>query len=134
MAINDTFQIGEVAVRTGLSLRTLRYWEEAGLITPTGRSDGGFRLYTEIDVQRLLLVRALKPADFTLDELQEILWLRDQLADRSLDAPTRSGCERELGRFLERAADRCRILRERLVAAELAMTALRLSLPPDVDD
>lgn len=131
--MTDTFQIGDVAARTGLSLRTLRYWEEMGLVEPTGRTDGGFRLYTEVDIQRLLLVRALKPADFSLDELQEILRLRDRLAVADLDAPMRAKFEGELESFLERAADRCKILRERLVAAELAMTALRQSLTPNVD-
>jgi DNA-binding transcriptional MerR regulator len=125
---NDTFQIGDVAARVGLSLRTLRYWEEVGLVEPTGRTDGGFRLYAEGDIQRLLLVRALKPADFSLEELQEILRLRDGLADPGLDAATRATLERDLARFLERAADRCKILRERLVAAELAMESLRQSL------
>jgi MerR family transcriptional regulator, copper efflux regulator len=129
----DTFHIGDVAARTGLSLRTLRYWEEMGLVEPTGRTDGGFRLYAEVDIQRLLLVRALKPADFTLEELQEILRLRDLLARDDLDGATRAKSERELERFLERAADRCKILRERLVAAELAMSALRESLTPTAD-
>jgi DNA-binding transcriptional MerR regulator len=88
----------------------------------------GFRLYAEVDIQRLLLVRALKPADFSLEELQEILRLRDALAEPGLDAPTRATLERDLARFLERAADRCKILRERPVAAELAMESLRQSL------
>lgn len=40
-------QIGEVAERIGLSLRTIRYYEEVGLVVPSVRSQGGFRLYTE---------------------------------------------------------------------------------------
>ena len=44
-------QIGEVAERTGLSLRTLRHYDEIGLLRPAGRSDGGFRLYTADDVE-----------------------------------------------------------------------------------
>src|SRR5690348_10590123 len=47
---DPTMQIGEVADRIGLSLRTIRYYEEVGLITPSARSPGGFRLYTEDDV------------------------------------------------------------------------------------
>lgn len=57
-------QIGEVAERTGLSLRTIRYYEEVGLITPSARSQGGFRLYTEEDIARLGVVKAMKPLDF----------------------------------------------------------------------
>ncbi len=125
--MDDTFHIGEVADRTGLSLRTLRHWEEMGLVTPTGRSEGGFRLYGEEDIQRVLLARALKPADFSLEELQEILRLRDHLAT-DLHADDRNRSERALRAFLDRAALRCKLLRERLVGAELAMNALRGSL------
>lgn len=133
MHSDDTLHIGEVANRSGLSLRTLRHWEEMGLVTPTGRSEGGFRLYAEVDVQRVLLARALKPADFSLDELQEILRLRDGLARRDLDPGTRGRWEGELGAFIVRAELRCKLLRERLVGAELAMNALRQSLTAKED-
>jgi MerR family copper efflux transcriptional regulator len=125
--MDDTYHIGEVADRTGLSLRTLRHWEEMGLVTPTGRSEGGFRLYGEDDIQRVLLARALKPADFSLEELQEILRLRDYLAT-DLEPLVRTNSERALKAFLDRAELRCKLLRERLVGAELAMNALRGSL------
>jgi len=49
----DTMQIGEVADRTQLSLRTIRHYDEVGLVPPSARSEGGFRLYTEADVERL---------------------------------------------------------------------------------
>lgn len=72
-------QIGEVAERTSLSLRTIRYYEEVGLVPPSARSQGGFRLYTESDVERLLLVRRMKPLDFSIDEIRELLSVLDQL-------------------------------------------------------
>ena len=65
----STYHIGEVASRAGLSLRTVRYWESIGLVTPSGRTEGGFRLYTEQDVQRLLVVRALRPTGLTPEEI-----------------------------------------------------------------
>jgi DNA-binding transcriptional MerR regulator len=43
-------QIGEAAERVGLSLRTIRHWDEVGLVVPSARSNGGFRLYTEADI------------------------------------------------------------------------------------
>ena len=52
--------IGEVAERTSLSLRTLRHYDEIGLVIPSGRTEGGFRLYAEDDVARLMLVRRMK--------------------------------------------------------------------------
>ena len=62
--------IGEVAARTGLSLRSLRHWEEVGLLVPSGRTGGGFRLYTEADVEKVLVIRRMKPLGFSLDEMK----------------------------------------------------------------
>src|SRR5438046_9006123 len=53
-------QIGEVAERTGVTQRTLRFYEEKGLLTPPSRMDGGFRLYSEDDVQRVEYIRHLQ--------------------------------------------------------------------------
>ena len=53
-------QIGEVAERTGLTQRALRYYEELGLLIPSERLEGGFRVYTEDDVQRLGEIQRLK--------------------------------------------------------------------------
>ncbi|MBT2275028.1 MerR family transcriptional regulator, partial [Rhodococcus qingshengii] len=66
-------QIGEVAERTELSIKTIRHYDDVGLVTPTERSVGGFRLYTETDVQRLLVIRRMKPLGFTLDEMRQLL-------------------------------------------------------------
>lgn len=74
-----TMQIGEVAERIGLSLRTIRYYEEVGLITPSARSQGGFRLYTEHDASRLQLVKDMKPLGFSLDEMRDLLGVLDRL-------------------------------------------------------
>lgn len=71
--------IGEVAERTGLSLNTLRHYDQAGLVVPSARSQGGFRLYTELDVNRLLAIRRMKPLGFSLDEMRELLDVIDQL-------------------------------------------------------
>lgn len=73
----ETMQIGEVAERTQLSLRTLRHYDEVGLVPPSARSEGGFRLYTEADVQRLHHVRRITPLGFSLEETAEILKLLD---------------------------------------------------------
>lgn len=65
--------IGAVAERTELSLRTLRHYDEIGLVNPSERSEGGFRLYSEADVERILLIRRMKPLDFTLEQMRELL-------------------------------------------------------------
>src|SRR5699024_7721265 len=50
-----------------------RHYDEIGLITPSERSSGGFRLYSEADVERILLIRRMKPLDFTLEQMRELL-------------------------------------------------------------
>lgn len=55
-----TLQIGEVAERTGVTQRTLRFYEEKGLLRPPTRMEGGFRLYSEEDVKRVQKIRRLQ--------------------------------------------------------------------------
>ncbi len=54
------YRIEEVAARTGFTKRTLRYYEEIGLVLPAGRSEGNYRLYSEDDVARLQRIKRLK--------------------------------------------------------------------------
>ena len=68
-----SMQIGEIAQRTELSLRTLRHYDEVGLLRPSGRSEGGFRLYTEEDLAKLLVIRRMKPLGFTLEEMVQVM-------------------------------------------------------------
>ncbi|MFV2021926.1 MerR family transcriptional regulator [Micromonospora sp. LOL_023] len=81
MSPRELMQIGEVAERTGLSLRTIRYYEEVGIVEPSARSQGGFRLYTDDDVDRLRVVKRMKPLEFTLEQTRELLGILDRLAD-----------------------------------------------------
>ena len=123
--------IGELASRTGLSLRTVRHWEAIGLISASGRTDGGFRIFTERDVSRLLIIRSLKPCDFALEELQELMGLYDALVAGTL-LPTELAAAR--ARFLETVAEadrRLKMQRERLITAELAVTLLRAAGEPE---
>lgn len=107
-------QIGQVAERTGLSLRTIRFYEENGLVRPTTRSDGGFRLYSDDDVARLEVIKRMKPLGFTLDEMQELLTLLADLAARPGDAVLTD----RLRMFHEAATARVHALREQLAVAE----------------
>lgn len=105
-----TMQIGAVASRTGLSLRTLRHYDEVGLVRPSGRSDGGFRLYTEQDVERLLVVRRMKPLGFTLEEMADLLEISDRLAAGDVDSRLRERLAVYVGTAEERRADLARKL------------------------
>jgi DNA-binding transcriptional MerR regulator len=55
-----SLQIGEVAERTGVTQRTLRFYEEKGLLKPPSRLDGGFRLYSEEDIERVERIKNLQ--------------------------------------------------------------------------
>jgi len=90
MTEQQTMRIGEVSDRTELSLRTLRHYDEIGLVTPSARTDGGFRLYTDGDVARILLIRRMKPLGYSLDEMRELLDVVDALAQTPDDASLRT--------------------------------------------
>ncbi|MCM3695146.1 MerR family transcriptional regulator [Microbacterium oleivorans] len=87
---DGTMRIGEVAERTELSFRTLRHYDEIGLVTPSARTDGGFRLYTEDDVTRILLIRRMKPLGFSLEEMRELLGVVDAIAADADDQQVRA--------------------------------------------
>jgi DNA-binding transcriptional MerR regulator len=116
--IDGHLQIGEVAERTGLSLRTVRYYEEQGLVTPETRTEGGFRLYTDEHVERLLLIRSMKPLGFTVQEMRELLDARDAAGDPGLATADRDGARARLEEFAVSAKERCESLRRQLASAE----------------
>ncbi len=86
-----SMQIGEIAQRTEMSLRTLRHYDEVGLLRPSGRSEGGFRLYTEDDLDKLLVIRRMKPLGFTLDEMVQVMRHIETLRSTSDDAGATAG-------------------------------------------
>lgn len=71
-------QIGEAAERARLTQRTLRYYEERGLLPPPTRMEGGFRLYSPQDMERIERVRELKDLlGFSLADIKEMLEAED---------------------------------------------------------
>lgn len=109
--------IGEVAARTDLSLRSLRHWDEVGLLSPSGRTDGGFRLYTESDVEKIMVIRRMKPLGFTLDEMSAAM--RDLETVRDPDAIDRHDeARRRLTVILTEAGERRARLERQLGMAD----------------
>lgn len=106
--------IGELAERTGLSLRTLRHYDDIGLLTPSGRTDGGFRLYTADDESRLLLIRRMKPLGYSLDAMGELLDVITGLGN----APEDHQLRLRLAEIKAEALERRDKLRSQLAAAE----------------
>ncbi|CAM3576981.1 MerR family transcriptional regulator [Mycobacterium frederiksbergense] len=107
-------QIGQVAARTELSIATVRHYDEVGLVTPSARSTGGFRLYTEADVERLLVIRRMKPLGFTLVDMRDLL---DSLRVLNGDGGTQ-----------KQRADAARYLQECRLKAQESAVKLRKQL------
>lgn len=116
-------KIGEVAAQTGLSIRTLRHYDDLGIITPSGHTPGGFRLYSLADVERLLLIDRMKPLGFTLDQIREFLQAVD-----TLSASTTAGQAEEareiLASFQEQMRLRLDKLRRQVASSEAFLTQL----------
>jgi DNA-binding transcriptional MerR regulator len=80
----EYFRIGELAKRAGVNQRTLRFYEERGLLEPTARFRSGMRLYSQDDVERVHLIRELQETlGFSLAEIKEIIAAEENEADLS---------------------------------------------------
>jgi DNA-binding transcriptional MerR regulator len=78
------WKVGELARRTGVSVRALHHYDEIGLLAPSHRSRSGYRLYTEADVVRLQQIRSLRTLGFSLVEAREFLRRSDVTPDHVL--------------------------------------------------
>ena len=88
--------IGKVSEQAGLPAQTIRYYESVGLLPAPRRAPNGYRVYERDDVRRLHFIRSARALDFSLDDIQEILDLRDRgtapcrvvmgLMERQIDA------------------------------------------------
>ncbi|MDQ0771214.1 MerR family copper efflux transcriptional regulator [Pseudarthrobacter defluvii] len=119
-----TMHIGELADRSQMSLRTIRHYDEVGLLKPSGRTEGGFRLYTERDFTRLLLIRRMKPLGFTLEAMSGLLKVIDALETARRDQDV-TEIRSELNGFIEEAARRRAKLEEQLGMADEFLALLR---------
>ncbi len=104
-------KIGDVADRVGMSLRTIRYYEEVGLFEPDRRSPGGFRLYSEGAVRRLEILKGMKPFGLTLEQIRELMALFDRVDTGDAEGAAPAGKElrelrAELGAYIDRADQR----------------------------
>lgn len=67
------WKVGDLAKLTGLTVRTLRFYDQIGLFSPSGHSDSGHRLYNEADIKQLNQILSLKDLGLTLEEIQSVL-------------------------------------------------------------
>lgn len=77
--------IGEASRQSGLPAKTIRYYEETGLIAPPVRAENGYRHYTEADVHKLRFVRHARGLGFSVDECSQLLSLYDDKERQSAD-------------------------------------------------
>ncbi len=110
--------IGEVASRTELSLRSLRHWEDVGLLVPSGRTEGGFRLYTEHDVEKILVIRRMKPLGFTLEEMKAAMTHIEALRDPATSEDARCEARSHLATIQGGAGERRQKLARQLDMAD----------------
>ncbi|HUN56055.1 MAG TPA: MerR family transcriptional regulator [Smithella sp.] len=102
---NEPFTtIGEIAQKLDMSQRTIRYYEEIGLLNSIKRMEGGRRVYTDMDLRRLKLIKRLKIMGMTLSEMQELeaMWTIEKSNDKVL------------GRLLELMGNQLRRLDDRI--------------------
>ncbi len=89
-------QIKDISEITGVPARSIRFYEEVGVLPPPRRLPNGYRVYDQIDIARLKLVAGARRLDFSLDDIGEILAMRDRR-----EAP----CRTVLDLMLEKAEE-----------------------------
>ena len=109
------YTIEQVATRTGLTKRTLRYYEEVGLLRLTGRTEGNYRRYTEEEIQRIEHIKKLRDLlDFPLNDIRTILQADDER--EQLRAANRQ--DPDIQRKLERLERADELLQKQLTIVE----------------
>ncbi len=110
------WKVGELARQTGLTVRTLHYYDEIGLLSPSERTEAGYRLYTVRDIGRLQQIRSLRQLGFSLEQIQGWLDRPDFAPQQAIRLQIKRLQEQiELQRALCR---RLEVLHARLEAAE----------------
>ncbi len=128
----QTLTIEQVATRTGMTKRTLRYYEEVGLLFPTGRTEGNYRRYSEEDVQRLGRIKELRDLlGFSLTDIRELLLAEEEREQIKVAYNQETEVSAKIAQ-LERSDNLIRgqllLIDEKISALEQMRTALRVKL------
>jgi DNA-binding transcriptional MerR regulator len=124
--VAPVWKIGELARRTGLTVRTLHHYDEIGLLSPAERSDGGHRVYDEADVQRLYRIVSLRSLGFPLDAIAEALDSQAFDAKAAVDDHLRR-LEAQIAQE-QQLLDKLRTLRQRLDADDFLTTIEEITM------
>ncbi|WP_422842989.1 MerR family transcriptional regulator [Acidovorax sp. M2(2025)] len=107
-------KVGDLARRTGLTVRTLHHYDEIGLLTPSGRSEAGYRLYSQADVQRLHGIQTMRQMGLALSDIGELLGGEGVAPERIINQQIRA-LDQQIGQATELRA-RLSMLRDGLMA------------------
>ncbi|RMF04486.1 MAG: heavy metal-responsive transcriptional regulator [Chloroflexi bacterium] len=125
METTPTLKIGQLAQASGVPAKTIRFYEEAHLLPPAARAENGYRLYAAEDVERLRFIRSARGLDFSLDDLREVLALRDH---------GEPPCRAVVNLLQEKSAEiEARIEQLRRLQQELAQLQAQAAQLPDDD-
>lgn len=116
---DELYAIGDVARRTGLSVSAVRYYADAGIVTPAASTPAGHRLYDVSAIARLELVRTLRELDAGLDEIRRVL--AGEATLRELAATHLALLERQEARLRNRRAVLSAILRQDSTAEQVTL-------------
>jgi DNA-binding transcriptional MerR regulator len=105
----ESISIGELAKKLEMSQRTIRYYEEIGLLNSIKRMEGGRRVYTDADLRRLKLIKRLKMMGLTLSDMQELeaMWTIEK------------SNEKVLNRLLELLSNHLKMLEDRIADLDI---------------
>src|SRR5256714_13488311 len=126
------YTIEQVASRTGFTKRTLRYYEEVGLLPPTDRTEGNYRRYTEADVKRLDKIKKLRDLlGFSLADIREIMEAEDERGQIKVAYKNETEVVAKIGQ-LDRADELIRrqlhLIEQKMIGLEEMRTALQAKI------
>jgi DNA-binding transcriptional MerR regulator len=107
-----------VADKVTLSLRTTRYYAEEGLLPTIGQDVAGAPLYDDEAIDRLLLVKKMKPLGFTLEEMRALITLRDEATSADVAPERRAELQDRLRSWVSLGEEKLRSLEEQVLVAE----------------
>ena len=77
--------VGQAATKSGLPVKTVRYYADIGLVEPLGRSDAGYRIYGDAEISKLTFIRRARAFDFSINDCRELLGLYQDKSRSSRD-------------------------------------------------
>ncbi|MCL9795414.1 MerR family transcriptional regulator [Frankia sp. AgKG'84/4] len=108
-----------------LSLRTVRFYEQEGLLVPVDRTADGFPLYDDDALDRFFLIKKMKPLGFTVEEMRSLLTLRERIGRPELTAANRAELHDRLRTWVSLAEEKLAALQEQVRLAEDFMIGLK---------